>query len=615
MTTGSEAQVGPQVDVARLLLLRDIGRAFNSSLDLDHIFQLVLEKVTQVLAAEAASLWLIQDNKELFCETAIGPVSHKVRGLRLPWGTGIVGWVSEHAKPVIVSDAQKDKFLSHQVDEDTGFVTRSMICAPMVVRGNCLGAIQIVNKVRNDDLFTKSDLELLVDMATDAAISVENARLYQAESKVKELQALLKISREIVSTLDLDRILKTVVNILSTVVSYERGSIALLEDGTPRLNAISGQQVVDRQDSETRALEEFHRAQAQETGAVRVVAFGDRRVLVLELRDEEGLIGLLALEGKGEFKESQVEIVGILAAQATVAIRNAQLYRQVPTLNIQGLAGIFKGKALSRRRLAVLGGAAALVAALAIVRVPTTLAGSATVLPSDQIKVVATEGGRVVKVLVDEGALVAKGDLLAELDTADLALQRRAAETALAVSRVRSAQLRLMSDQGAISLEEIRARQAEAEIALLDEKLANARLVAPIAGVVVTPRPGEKLGTTLGRGEVLLELANVADMTVDIALPEADVALVAAEQPVALRLLAFPTRQFSGRVALVSPLGTAGPQGPSFAVRARIPNPGTVLRAGMQGTARIEAGRRPLLWTLLRAPVDWLTLAWWRVKP
>jgi RND family efflux transporter MFP subunit len=614
---GPEQTEAPQVDVGRLLLLRDIGRAFNSSLDLTQLFQMVLEKVMQVLAAEAASLWLIQDDKQLHCETAIGPVSEKVKGICLPWGTGIVGWVSEHAKPVIVADAQKDKFLSHKVDSDTGFVTRSMICAPMVVRGKCLGAIQIVNKVRNDDLFTKSDLELLVDMAIDAAIAVENARLYQTESKVKELQALLKISREIASTLDLDRILKTVVNILSTVVSYERGTIALLDEGQLAVNAISGQQQVDRKDPATRALEEFLRDQVSKTEPHWLVPSEDRTALILPMRDEEGLVGILALEAKPpqHFSASQIEIVSILAAQATVAIRNAQLYKQVPTLNLQGIASILSPKALNRRRLTVLGVIAAAIVALFFIRVPLSIPGEATVLPSDQIRVVAREGGTIKRVLVGEGDTVKEGALLAELDSADLELALAAKLADLEVSRVKTRQLRLSSDAGALALEEIRVRQAEAEAALLRQKIAAARLLAPIAGVVVTPRLREKLGATLAKGESLLDLARVEEMTVDIAIAEGDLGRIKEGEPVTVRLLAYPTRTFSGEVALISPKAEATQAGSTFKVRARVANEGAALRAGMQGTARIQAGRHRLVVTMLRGPAAWLQLTWWRLKP
>lgn len=643
--------MGAGVDVARLVLLRDIGRAFNSSLDLDHIFQMVLEKVTQVLAAEAASIWLIQDgSRELLCETAIGPVSHKVRGLRLPWGTGIVGWVAQHARPVIVADAQKDKFLSKQVDEGTGFVTRSMICAPMVTRGKCLGAIQIVNKVREEDRFSRDDLELLVDMAIDAAIAVENARLYQAESKVKELQALLEISREIASTLDLDRILKTVVNILSTVVSYDRGSVALIEEDTVKLNAVSGLQVIDRKDPGTLALETFlceaahtqtatylvkaeHEAVAEDRFTRSPVASpgpnafmdqaGTRSLLLLPLRDEEGPVGLLCLEAKNPdaFKPSQIEIIGILAAQATVAIRNAQLYKHVPTLNLQGVVTLLRPRNITARRAAIPGGVLAVVLLAMLVQTPLHLTGQATVLPAEQIRVVAREGGRLERLLVDEGARVRAGEVVAELDDEDLRLQLDAALTTLEISRVKARQLRLESDAGALALEEIRAKQAEAEVALLRSKIEATRLVAPIAGVVITPRLREKLGATLARGEALLELARVDEMTVDVSVPEADLGEIRPGQSVAVRLLAFPTRVFRGTVQLVSPraAGSASPGalpgGASFVVRTRIANPEALLRAGMQGTARIEAGKRTLLASMLRGPLAWLQITWWRLKP
>lgn len=641
-----EQQVGGEATVSRLLLLREAVRTFNSSLDLDVVFQHVLEKVISVLSAEAASIWLIQEpTKELICQTAIGPVKDKVKGLKLPWGTGIVGWVSQNAKPVIVSDAQRDQFLSKQVDSDTGFVTRSMICAPMVVRGKCLGAIQIVNKVPSTTLFVKDDLDILVELAIDAAIAVENARLYQAESKVKELQALFKISREITSTLDLDRILKIVVNILSNLVSYERGSIALNENGWVSVNAISGQEKIDLKSPDVKRLHDFladlsvpagatlfsrddqgatsqrmgeQDSPAPETAARFMSDLELGSLLVLPLRDEEGLVGQLCLEAKTTqaFNPSQLEIINILAGQVTVAIRNAQLYRQVPTLSLKALPTLFSWQAMSRKRVYWLGGVATLLTALFLIRMPLLISGRSDILSADQLPLCTREGGVVEAILIQQGDTVKAGQILARMDDRDLNLELRSTQTDLDVSRIRVKQLRLSSDAGAIALEELKIQQLEEAVALLRSKIENAVLRAPINGLVLTPKLQERVGDTLPKGAELIKLANTDQMTAEIDVSEADIAEITVGLPVAVRLLAFPARVFNGHVTLVSPQGKPDTKaGAKFQVTARLDNHEGLLRAGMGGTAKIETPARSLMAALCRAPAAWLQMYWWRIKP
>lgn len=632
--------------IARLLLLREAVRTFNSSLDLDVVFQGVLEKVTSVLSAEAASIWLIQDGqRELVCETAIGPVRDRVKGLRLPYGEGIVGWVSQHARPVIVADAQRDKFLSRKVDSGSGYVTRTMICAPMIVRGKCLGAIQIVNKFPDTTLFTQEDLDTLAELAIDAAIAVENARLHEAASKVKELQALLKISREIASTLDLDRVLKTVVNILSTVVPYDRGAVALRDGDRLTLNALSGQEKVEAKDEATRALHAFMSRFAdlrettymvsQEAGGPLIAqaqaapledagipeymrATGACSLLLVPLRDEEGALGLLYLEARtpGAFTASQLEIVSILAGQVTVAIRNAMLYRQVPGLSLAGLHGALAGSAQRRQRAMIAAGTAGILLALmGFVQLPLNVSGPAQVAPVRQLGVVVQEGGLLREVLVQEGQEVGAGQVVARLDDRELVVQVAGSENELTMARHRIEQGRMASDAGTVALETLKVQQLEAELALLRTRQARTVLLAPEAGVVITPRLREKLGAYLGRGDELLKLASTRELTVELPVAEADVEQVELGMPVAVRMLAYPTHLFEGKVALISPEGKTEKGVTKFTVAARLDNAEGLLKAGMQGHARIAGRRQAIGALLLRAPWSWWQLTWWGIKP
>src|SRR5207253_503470 len=113
--------------------------------------------------------------------------------------------------------------------------------------GRWLGALEIINK-RDGGEFTESDSDLLLEVAAQAANSIRNAQRHEAERKVKELQALLRTSREITSSLDLDRMLAVVVNQTATIIPFDRCAIALLTKGHYKIDAIAGEAEVNWKD-------------------------------------------------------------------------------------------------------------------------------------------------------------------------------------------------------------------------------------------------------------------------------------------------------------------------------------------------------------------------------
>src|SRR5207253_9253975 len=113
--------------------------------------------------------------------------------------------------------------------------------------GRWLGALEIINK-RDGGEFTESDSDLLLEVAAQAANALRNAQRYEAERKVKELQALLRTSREITSSLDLDRMLAVVVNQAATIIPFDGCAIALQSKGRYQINAIAGETEVNWKD-------------------------------------------------------------------------------------------------------------------------------------------------------------------------------------------------------------------------------------------------------------------------------------------------------------------------------------------------------------------------------
>jgi signal transduction histidine kinase len=157
--------------------LRDVGLALGSTLDLDQLLELILNKITELLEADRATLYLLDENRgRLLSRIMIG---EEARSIELPVGEGIAGYVAKTGRTVRVKDAYRDKRFLRQWDDLTGYKTRSILAAPMKNHvGRTIGVIQVLNKGRGEGEFSQHDEELLSALATQAAVSIDNSRLF-----------------------------------------------------------------------------------------------------------------------------------------------------------------------------------------------------------------------------------------------------------------------------------------------------------------------------------------------------------------------------------------------------------------------------------------------------
>jgi PAS domain S-box-containing protein len=167
-----------------------VTRLINSSLDINEIMQSLLAQRNELLHAEALSIALVDKQRnELVYQYAEGVGSEKIVGLRLPSNQGITGWVMEHGEPALVADTSVDPRFSSDGDKRTGHDTRSLICAPLLVKGEVLGTIQAINPQQGS--FTMNDLALLVNLASLASSAIANAQQYARTQAAEERYASL----------------------------------------------------------------------------------------------------------------------------------------------------------------------------------------------------------------------------------------------------------------------------------------------------------------------------------------------------------------------------------------------------------------------------------------
>ncbi len=180
----------------QLALLAAVSHDFAESLDHEKTLELAISRFLEYLEAEAGSMFLLDgDGRTLVCHKCVGPVD--ITGLRLDVSQGIVGKTVCNNHPAIVRDVRLNPDFSTAVDKDTGFITRSILCAPLSVRGECIGAMELINKRTEDGLFDERDLHLLTALSSAAALAIHNSRMAKSLVKQERMQRELELAREI----------------------------------------------------------------------------------------------------------------------------------------------------------------------------------------------------------------------------------------------------------------------------------------------------------------------------------------------------------------------------------------------------------------------------------
>ncbi len=168
--------------------LYEITQTVTSTLDQNEIFDTVTAKIGEMFRVEAGSLMLLDEEaQELEFVTSWMGEEESLRGVRLKLGQGIAGQVAISHQPAVVNNAYQDDQFFNEVDAQTGFVTRSILCVPLMVHDRCTGVMELLNKL--DGPFTQEDVERLNNVARPLAIALENARLYREAQEMHLAQS------------------------------------------------------------------------------------------------------------------------------------------------------------------------------------------------------------------------------------------------------------------------------------------------------------------------------------------------------------------------------------------------------------------------------------------
>jgi signal transduction histidine kinase len=355
-----------QREQERLRSLVEAGIALASELDLDALLQRLVETVAELTGARYAALGVLDPTRsqlERFVFTGLSEELRQEIG-DLPQGRGVLGALITDAKPLRLHDLSQDP-------RSVGFPPghppmRTFLGVPLRIRGVVYGNLYVTEKADGED-FTDDDEELTILLAAQAAVAIENARLYEASTRwTRQLESLNDIVRGMASEVDLPRLLELVASRLRELVDARLVTIALpAAGGDLRIEAADGEgaevlrgtllerkgskhgRVLDRGSSERvdSVLDdpEVDQTLRRELGA--------RSGLFVPLRVGERRIGVVSAHDKrspdGRFTDADVRLAEIFAARAAVAV---DLSRRVAA---DALSRAIEAQEIERRRLAL----------------------------------------------------------------------------------------------------------------------------------------------------------------------------------------------------------------------------------------------------------------------
>jgi RND family efflux transporter MFP subunit len=622
--------------ITRLTHLYDLEKVLNSTLELDQLLPLMGSKFKELLECQAVNVWLLDPDQSLTLLQQAGSDPTTQEGQTQRPDEGVAGQVSDSGEPLLIETGEDERLVERNAGAGEGAIF-SLVVVPLMDRGALVGVIEAVNKLDGTP-FDEDDLFALTTFAETASSALHNASLMSAERKVEILEALVKTSGEITSTLDLDRVLQAVVNGPAAVIPYERAAIALDERGGIRLRAVSGTTQLNADDPEYRSVREILRWASVLSEPILITQHGDeidcdreetrakfeqyfaetgaRACHLIPLFDEEGRVGVLLFESTDPdfLSEAHLEMIKVLASQATVALRNASLYKEVPFIGVLQPLVEKKKKFLAlekHRRVAITIGAAAAVVFLFVVPLPLRVDGNAVVAPARVAHVGPEFDGVIQSVGTREGDVIKKGAPVATLENWEYraALSAATAKRQIAVAQMDRALAN--SDGTEAGIQKAQADFWASEVARAEQRLAKTVIRSPIDGVIATPHIENLVGHKFKEGESFADIVDNSEELVDVAVGESDVSLLKPGQSVSLKLDGFPERTFHGKVAVVSPQGVLENAEPVFYARVAVPNPDGALRFGMQGRGKISTGWRSAGVVMFRRVGIWVWTKLW----
>ena len=334
--------------IRRLSVLVEVADTVTQRLSLDHQLPRLIDLIVEALDAERATLFLHDaDAGELFSRVAGGD---GVSEIRMAQNVGIAGSVFGSGVGEIIDDAYRDVRFNPEIDQQTGYRTRSILCVPLRNRADqVIGVTQVLNK--RSDGFTSIDMALLEAISRHATSALEQAQMVERlEQARREELELLAITEAISTELHLDTLLVRIVAAATQLLDAERSSLFVYDPSTDELWSRVAEGTEQQQIripanagiagavfasgevlniGDAYADPRFNREIDRRSG------FRTRNILNVPVIDRTGeRLGVLQVLNKrgGRFTQVDIRRLKAFSAAIAVALENARLFSDVLAL-------------------------------------------------------------------------------------------------------------------------------------------------------------------------------------------------------------------------------------------------------------------------------------------
>ncbi len=345
--------------------LYSVSKACGQTLNLAEMLDEIIVTVTDVFSASGTAVLLRRSGAD---ELIVGtPEKHGTRRI-VDYSSqaekGVLGWVVRNEEPLLINSSDKNLFEDFRNAICDG--TTSLLCVPLSIQGQTFGAM-LVSSTEDEKVFRRSDLDLLMAIASQVAQSVRNAQLFErSERQVAELSLITEVGKALNSSLDLDNLLQYIVDMISSIIEADRSSLMLVDETTNEL-VISVSKGLSREETTNLRF-------GVGEGVAGVVAETHKPILVIDTREDprfidvkgtnkaltlisapivnkDQVIGVLNFERplshKKPFGQDDLNLLNTLASHAGIAIENARLYQNLITVyfdTIRSLANALEAK-------------------------------------------------------------------------------------------------------------------------------------------------------------------------------------------------------------------------------------------------------------------------------
>jgi PAS domain S-box-containing protein len=322
--------------------LLDTMQDLSGELELSKLLQRVLERAVSLLGVTGGELAIYHDETAELEIVASHNIGEDSTGTRMLLGEGAMGQVAETHEPLIIPNYQEWEGRSDKYEETTA---RGVMVVPLLVGQRLLGTLASVH-TEEDRTFGAADLRLLNLFAPQAAIAIDNARLFAGErQRAEEQRALLDTMQDLSGELELSKLLQAVLERAVSLLGVTGGELAIYHDGAAELEIVASHNIGDDSTGTRIRLGEGAMGQVAETHEPLIIPnyhewagrldqyekTTAQGVMVVPLLIGQRLVGTLAsvhTEADRTFGDTDLRLLNLFAPQAAIAIENARLFTE-----------------------------------------------------------------------------------------------------------------------------------------------------------------------------------------------------------------------------------------------------------------------------------------------